>query len=129
LRLLANNENTLTTDQRINILQIDGAVIAGALIFLTISSFAVVLPPPFLVPAKADITLIYKAVSFFFALTFIGPFAVSAICILLRKDRVAIDWMITGFIIIPSVILIITILYLLAGNGIIHFLPSPSKGT
>jgi hypothetical protein len=101
---------------------IDATVIAGALIFLTISSIGIVIPSHVVTP-KTQVGLLLKAFPTAVAFVIIVPFSIDALGSIFFplgigkfSPRLAIG---IGFVVIPLIIGILSLLYLLASFGLI----------
>ena len=105
-----------------NRLAIDATVIAGALIFLTISSVAVIIPSA--LTNQTDIALLYKTLTAAFAFIIIVPFSVDALGAL-RSPPGSGKAMAIGFIVIPLLIGLLALSYFLSSYHIIPYIPLP----
>jgi hypothetical protein len=111
-----------------NRITIDATVIAGALIFLTISSVGIVIPSQ-LTNHKPNtlISVLYKAFTAAVAFVIIVPFSIDALGAL-RSPPNSRKAMGIGFVVIPLIIGILSLLYLFTSLGWIpNYIPPPNS--
>jgi hypothetical protein len=119
-----DNPNDKTDYNRI---AIDATVIAGALIFFTISSVGIVIPSN-VITHKTQIGLLYKAFTAAVAFVIIVPFSIDALGALRSppNNRKA---MAIGLVVIPLLIGILSLLYLFTSLGWIQNYIPPTNST
>jgi hypothetical protein len=109
-----------------NRITIDATIIAGALIFLTISSVGIVIPSG-IITAKTHTDLLYKAITAAFAFIIIVPFSIDALGTL-RSPPNNMKGMAIGLVVVPLLIGILSLLYLFTAFGLItNYIPAPTK--
>lgn len=95
---------------------IDASIIAGALIFLTLSSVGIIIPSSMVSP-KTHTDLLYKCFSAAAAFVIMTPFSIDALGALDRNNNR--KGMAIGFIIVPLTVGILALLYLFAALNLI----------